>query len=169
MRTLILIFILTSLISGCASQPEYRPAKNNGPGYSEQKITEDRYRINYKSRHSDIAKTTNYAQLRAAELTKQQGYDWFVVSHQETFVEREKINSGSSISTAHQREYVRDCGLLTCQTHSRPTNELSVDINSNIGKSSQVQVILEIRMGKGTRPETESYNAEEVIANLTQS
>jgi hypothetical protein len=169
MKTLIILLSLTSLIAGCASQPDYRPAKNEGQGYSEQKVTDDRYRIQYKSHRSDVAESTNYALLRAAELTQQQGYDWFVVTSRETFVESEKVNTGSSIGASHQREIVRDCGLLTCQTRTRPASEVSMGINLGSETKRQVQAILEIRMGKGTQPETESYNAQEVKQNLKQS
>ncbi|MFQ3220886.1 MAG: hypothetical protein ACI8R9_001501 [Paraglaciecola sp.] len=169
MKTLIILLSLTGLLAGCASQPEYRHAKNGGQGYSEQKVTDDRYRIQFKSRKSDVAKTTNYALLRAAELTQQQGYDWFVIISRETFVESEKVNSGSSIGASHQREMVRDCTLLTCQTRSRPSSEVSMGINLGRDTKNQVHAILEIRLGKGTRPETESYNAQEVLQNLQQS
>lgn len=168
MKTLMILLSLTAFIFGCASQPDYRPAKNGGNGYSEQKVTDDRYRIQYKSRQSDVAGSTNYALLRAAELTQQQGYDWFVITSRETFVESEKVNTGSSIGASHQREVVRDCGLLTCQTTTRPSNEVNMGIHLGSESKKQVQAILEIRMGKGTRPETESYNAQEVQYNLKQ-
>ncbi|MFT5314170.1 MAG: hypothetical protein ACI8Z9_002669, partial [Paraglaciecola sp.] len=129
MKTLIILLSLTSLIAGCASQPEYRPAKNGGYGYSEQKVTDDRYRIQYKSRKSDVAQSTNFALLRAAQLTQQQGCNWFVITSRETFVESEKVKPGASIGATHQREIVRDCGLLGCQTRSRPSSEMSMGIN----------------------------------------
>lgn len=166
MKTLIILLSISTLIFGCATGPDYRPAKNGGQGYSEQKVTEDRYRIQYKSRQSDVAEVTNYALLRAAELTQSQGYDWFVITSRETFVESEKVNNGPTIGASHQREVVRDCGLLTCQTHTRPTNQMSVGLNFGNDSKKQVQAILEIRMGKGTRPETESYNAQEVMQNI---
>jgi hypothetical protein len=168
MKTLIILLSLTSLIAGCASQPDYRQAKRGGQGYSEQKVTDDRYRIQYKSRHSDVAETTNFALLRAAELTKEQGFDWFVVTSRETFVESEKVMPSSSIGATHQREIVRDCGLLTCQTRTRPSNELRAEITSGGASKNEVHAILEIRMGKGTRPEAESYNAQDVVQNLKQ-
>ncbi|MFQ3234851.1 MAG: hypothetical protein ACI9C4_000402 [Paraglaciecola sp.] len=169
MQTLTLLLSLTVLLAGCASQPEYRPAKNGGQGYSEQKVTDDRYRIQYKSRKSDVAETTNYALLRAAELTSQQGYDWFVITNRETFVESEKVDSSSSIGATHRRELVRDCGLLTCQTRSHPSSQMNIGITLANETKNQVHAILEIRLGKGTRPETESYNAQQVLRNLKQS
>jgi len=101
-------------------------------------------------------------------LTQQQGYDWFVITSHETFVESEKVKPSSSIGVAYQRKIARDCGLLSCQSRSRPTNEVSMGINAGSETKSEVHAILEIRMGKGTQPETESYHAQEVKQNLQQ-
>ncbi len=92
MKYLMTMVTLTFLfsVSGCASKPDYRSATNGSVGYSEQKITEDRYRVQFKSHSKLVADASDYALLRSAELTEQQGYDWFVVTSKETFVESEK-------------------------------------------------------------------------------
>jgi hypothetical protein len=80
----LLTLTLLVLVSGCTSRPDYRSAKNGSVGYSEQKITDDRYRVQFKSHSKTVADASDYALLRAAELTQQQGYDWFVVTSRKT-------------------------------------------------------------------------------------
>ena len=171
MRHLMTLVTLTFLVavSGCASKPVYRLATNGSVGYSEQRITEDRYRVQFKSDSKLVADASDYALLRCAELTEQQGYDWFVVTSKETFLESEKQQARSSIGFSQTRQMERNCGLLTCETRSRPSTEVGVNINSGINNDrKEVHSILEIRMGKGVKPNENSYGAQDVIDNLSQ-
>jgi hypothetical protein len=169
MKYFMTLLTLTLLISGCTSKPAYRAAKNGSVGYSEQKITDDRYRVQFKSHTKTVADAADYALLRAAQLTVQQGYDWFVVTSKETFVESEKQQPESSIGFSQTRQVERNCGLLGCETRNRPSSEVGVNINtgSNINRK-EVHSILEIRMGKGVKPNEDSYGAQDVVDNLSQ-
>jgi hypothetical protein len=165
----LLTLTLFVLLSGCALKPDYRSAKNGSVGYSEQKITDDRYRVQFKSYSQLLADASDYALFRSAELTKQQGYDWFVVTSKETFVESEKQQPRSSVGFTQTRQVERNCGLLTCETRSRPSTELGVNINTNLNNDrKEVHSILEIRMGKGVKPNEDSYGAQDVVDNLSQ-
>lgn len=167
-----IIIVLSSvllLLSGCASKPDFRPATNGSVGYSEQKITDDRYRVQFKSYSKTVADAADYALLRSAQLTKQQGYDWFVVTSKETFVESEKIQPASSIGVSQTRQVERHCGLLTCETHSRPSTEVGLRLNAgHTNERKEVHSILEIRLGKGSKPNEDSYSAQDVLDNLNQ-
>ncbi len=167
MKTLITSIFLIFLVTACASKPEYRPANKGSVGYSEQKITNDRYRVQFKSISTSVADAADYALLRSAELTQQQGLDWFVVTSKETFVESQKVEPASAIGLSHQQRVERHCGLLTCETHRRPVNEVGVAFNSGNNRK-EVHSILEIRMGKGLMPNESSYNAADVIENLSK-
>lgn len=68
MQTSILIISIL-LMAGCASNPDYRAANNGSQGYSEQKISDDQYRVEFKSVSNNVADAGDYALLRAAELT----------------------------------------------------------------------------------------------------
>ena len=73
-------------LAACETAPTpYQPASASAPGYSEMRIENDRYRINFKGNSStdrDVVET--YMLYRAAELTLQNGYDIFTVAHRET-------------------------------------------------------------------------------------
>lgn len=159
----IIAMITVTLMTGCASSPGYKAANGSGYGYSETKISDDRYRVQYKARGDDSQPARDYAMLRAAELTLLQGYDWFVVVDRETQVERDQNPSGAQVS--NRTVVSRDCGLLTCDTnvHQVPTYSAGV----STGSRGETEVSIEIRMGKGVRPSSgDSYDAMEVRDNL---
>ncbi|MBA6416568.1 MAG: hypothetical protein ACJAWS_000093 [Oleiphilaceae bacterium] len=166
MKTLITIILMTLLVTACSSKPDYRPANKGSVGYSEQKITNDRFRVQFKSVSTSVADAADYALLRSAELTQAQGFDWFVVTSKETFVESEKVEPASAIGLSRQQRIERRCGLLTCETYSRPANEIGVSFSS-ANSRKEVHSILEIRMGKGVMTNESGYNAADVVENLS--
>ena len=83
----LLYLLLLGLFLGCSSHHsgfEVNTLEQNGYHYTEHKISDNYYRISVRSNtHPDIA---DKASQRATELTKQQGYDWFVIIEQATNV-----------------------------------------------------------------------------------
>ena len=83
MRLMRVSTILTLLLSGvlvaCSSATQYQAAeKRGGQGYTETQLGKDRYRITFTGNSvTDKETVSDYALLRAAELTLQEGYDWF--------------------------------------------------------------------------------------------
>lgn len=165
--TLALISIITiSLLAACASQSDYHAADGRGYGYTEQQLSSDQYRVSFRSRGDDTGLAMDYAMLRASELTMEQGYDWFDIASRDTLVDRERVNSGVPAGTGVSYTTVQDCGLLTCRTYQRPNQ--SYHTGMHLGdERSDVEVIMEIRLGNGIRPTGEqSYDAREVYENL---
>lgn len=144
------------LLSACSSKPEYRPANNGGWGYAEQRIGDNFYRVTFKSRGNDSERAKAYAMQRAAELTKQQGFDWYVIVEKEILRERERDNS-NDIGVNYQREIVRDCSLLACRSRTIHSPQYEADIDSS--NRNEVEVALQVRMGKGVMPESGAYPA----------
>lgn len=70
-------------IAGCASGyygPHYERATSQyDDGYSEFRLDENRYRVQYRLENGDPQLAEDWAMRRAAELTIQHGYDWFQV------------------------------------------------------------------------------------------
>ncbi len=166
MKTSILIISIL-LMAGCASKPDYRAANNGSQGYSEQKISDDQYRVEFKSVSNNVADAGDYALLRAAELTQAQGYDWFVVTNKETFIESKSQASTSSISASQSQQYERSCGLLTCETRVRPTSSVGLQVSNN-DKRKEVHTLIDIKMGKGIKPSENSFSAQDLIENLSK-
>jgi len=73
-------------ISACATSTPYAPAESGrGYGFAEQKIEENRYRITFRGNSLTTRETVEtFLLYRAAELTLQNGYDYFVVVEGDT-------------------------------------------------------------------------------------
>src|SRR3546814_17066735 len=71
-------------LAACVSVTPYQPA-SKGYGYSEQRIENNRFRINFAG-NSDTPKQTveTYLLFRDAELTLKSGYDYFVFASDRT-------------------------------------------------------------------------------------
>ncbi|MEX0903141.1 MAG: hypothetical protein WDZ76_10495 [Pseudohongiellaceae bacterium] len=162
-RTVLIALLI--LVNACSTQTEYRQAGNGGYGYTEHQISQDYYRIHFKSRGDDTGLAWDYAMLRASELTLLNDFDWFSLVSRETLVDRQPA-SAARIGFDVSSETVQDCGLLTCRTYQRPVRQY--DTGMNLGdRRSNVEVILEVQMGKGMRPSgQQSVDAREAYKNL---
>jgi hypothetical protein len=73
-------------LTACASQSAYKPATDSGTyGYYSTPLGDHRYRVGYNGTSTmseNLVK--DYALFRAAELTMQEGKDWFQVVERET-------------------------------------------------------------------------------------
>jgi hypothetical protein len=80
-----LVVALGLLLAGCAAAPTPYQAARNGFGYSEQQIEENRYRVSFVGNSATGRQTVeDYLLYRAAELTVQNGHDWFEVADRHT-------------------------------------------------------------------------------------
>lgn len=160
---------LLALLAACASQPPYRVADENGYGYSERQLTADQFRIHFRGRGDDAGRAIDYAMMRASELTLEQGFDWFDVATRDTLVNSEQVPA-QVVETSAAISYatVRDCGLLNCTTYYRPVSSYHTSANAGMGNPrNEVEVIMDIRMGKGIRPHDHtSYDARELYSRL---
>jgi len=80
--------VLTAGLSACATATPYQPRVTSGAvtgGFSEQKLEGDRYRVAFAGNSLTSRETVErYLLYRAAELTVQQGYDWFETADRRT-------------------------------------------------------------------------------------
>jgi hypothetical protein len=79
-------------LGGCAGPTPYQPSTSlsgSSGGYSEQRLASDRYRVTFAGNSMTSRETVeNYLLYRAAELTVQQGYEWFIMADRD--VERDR-------------------------------------------------------------------------------
>jgi hypothetical protein len=75
-------------VAGCATETAYRPATGTGfyrTGYSDTRIEPNRYRVTFSGNSvTDRDVVERYLLFRAAELTVQNGYDYFVMADRDT-------------------------------------------------------------------------------------
>ena len=78
----------TTLVAACATETTYRPATGSGfyrTGYSDTQIEPNRFRVTFAGNTvTDRDVVERYLLFRAAELTLQNGYDYFVMADRDT-------------------------------------------------------------------------------------
>jgi len=78
----------TLLVAGCATETTYRPATGLGfsrTGYSDRQIEPNRFLVSFAGNSVTSRDTVErYLFFRAAELTLQNGYDYFVMADRDT-------------------------------------------------------------------------------------
>ncbi len=77
---------MAGALSACATpvQTPYQPLHDEG-GYAEQRIEANRYRVTFVGNVvTTREEVENYLLFRIAELTLSQGFDYFVLSNQDT-------------------------------------------------------------------------------------
>lgn len=80
-----------AVLAACATATPYQPAGWDGTqyGYSERPLEQNRYRVNFSGNSlTDRETVENYLLYRSAELTLQNGYDYFVVADRGTEADR---------------------------------------------------------------------------------
>lgn len=80
--------VLSAGLAACATPTPYQPNVRGGAssgGYSEVRLEPDRYRVTFAGNSLTGRETVEgYLLYRAAELTVQNGYDWFAVVERDT-------------------------------------------------------------------------------------
>src|SRR6185312_7056782 len=73
-------------LAACAAPAIYVPASgHNSTGYSDQRLADNRYRVTFTGNSSTRRETVeNFLMLRAAEVTRDAGYMWFVFDQRDT-------------------------------------------------------------------------------------
>jgi len=85
LRKAVLSASLALALAACATATPYQPAMGSAEGYSDLRLENNRYRVNFAGNTFTSRETVErYLLFRAAELTVQQGYDWFETADRRT-------------------------------------------------------------------------------------
>ncbi len=80
-----LTVLMAMILAACGGPTPYGGADNRGYGYSETRIEKNRYRVKFSGNSLTARETVeNYLLYRSAELTKEAGYDYFVIETRAT-------------------------------------------------------------------------------------
>lgn len=152
MRTAILAALASPLIlAACQSTPNPYP----NPGFYETRIEQDRYRLVYRAAPKmPRDRADDFALLRAAEMTLQNGYDWFRITSRETSVIQP---SGPVISL----------GTGSASYGRSSSVGVGVGTSFQLGGGPTPLLTLDLQMGKGARPDDRSaYDARDVAETI---
>jgi hypothetical protein len=76
--------VAAGILAGCATATPYQPLLD-GQGYSDLRIENNRVRVTFQGNAATERQVVeNYLLLRAAELTLESGYDYFVMDNLDT-------------------------------------------------------------------------------------
>jgi hypothetical protein len=159
MKRLVVALLAAAAVSACAATPTvYQPATGpQGVGFSEYRIEADRYRVTFRGGPgAPPEQVADYALLRAADLTLQNGYDWFRVAERDMRQAGPDNRPRMSIGT----------GGASFGGHT--ALGLGLGAGFNLGQGGPpVATTLEILTGKGAAPRgVDVYDAREVRKSI---
>lgn len=161
------IALIIILLAACSSSnPQYQAADQKGFGYSDKQLATDKYWVSYKSRDTNAQRATDFALLRAAELTIAQGYEWFVVSEKDVSGKRLVRNEPTEVHV----DTIANCTSDMCGSVPTTRKYGSDGVNIEQEERADFTVELTVLFGKGERPEPKFvYDAREVIQANTST
>lgn len=156
MRLSAIVAMMFMLFACAATGPTAYGPDDGKFGYSDTQIESDRYRIVYRgSGGMPPGVVEDFALRRAAELTLENGYDWFrVVARDVAGEERGGVGIGAGFGTG---SVGRRSGV-------------GVGVGGNVGQvgaQTYFTVRMEVLMGEGASPEDGAvYNASSILQSL---
>lgn len=162
----VLVLAAALALSACATTgapPPYAAASSaNSVGYSETQIESSRYFVSYRAPNgAEAARLEDYALLRAAELTLENGREWFWVDRRTLDQQTDRRSSGPTIGVG--------VGGATFGRHS--SSGVGVGMTFPLGSQPSGPIArgatLEVRFGEGPKPDVaNAYNAREISMNI---
>lgn len=156
-------------LAACATSTPYGPASGSNPyGFSDQRIEENRYRVVFRGNSSTTREAVEtFLLYRAAELTAQSGYDYFVVTEQDT--ETNKRYSASPNPAFYGRYYYGYgpyCCAFPYYAYGWGWGSPYDDFSTR--EYTRYTAIAFITMHKGTKPadDPQAFDARSVLDNL---
>ncbi len=157
-RFLVPVIASALMLGACATAPTYAPATTpNGAGYYERQIEGSRYFVTYRAAgEADAQMLQDFALLRAAELTLQQGGDWF-------WVDRRALDDAGAPSGPRLGVSVGGGSF-----GSRSGVGVGVGMSFPLGGGGQRahSATVEMRIGEGPKPDDpNAFDAHAIAAN----
>lgn len=163
MRTLALAAV-AGLLAACATPTAYQPSENTGYGFHEQTIEGNRVRITFRGNTlTDRETVETYLLYRAAEVTLQNGKDYFVVSNRDT-----EAHSRLQAEGFGRSRYGFSYWAYRPFGGWSPWYDPFWDEPSRYREVTRYEAIAEIAMFNGPKPANDAaaFDAREVQANL---
>jgi hypothetical protein len=170
----ILALAALGLLAACATPTPYQPA-GSGPdkgGYTSRRIDANRYRVTFSGNSLTSRETVeNYLLYRAAELTVQQGGDWFMLANRgterrsQTYIDQPFGPGPYGYWGPTWRYRNARLGWRSWDPYGRgPFWDQTVDVRT----IDRYEASAEILVRRGARPETNrrAFDAREVMSNL---
>jgi hypothetical protein len=160
-------------LAGCETATPYQPIGLHGSqasgGYSDQQIEGNRWRVTFAGNTLTSRETVErYLLYRAAELTVQQGFDWFTPTDRNTDKQTDTYVDplyGPGYGWGPRWGFYRRGYGWGYGRWGDPFWGAPLDVN----QVSQYQASAEVIMGKGPKPTEHAFDARSVIEHLGPS
>lgn len=163
MRLIAGFAVSAAMLAACAESTPYQRATGGGFGYSEQQIEQNRFMVAFSGNSlTERQSVETFLLYRAAELTREQGYDYFRLIRRDT--EAERRFTGTT-----PRHYDR-FDVFYRYYHPRHgwygwRDPFWDDIN--LREVTRYEAMAEIQLGRGQTPDSpDAFDAADVIRNL---
>ncbi len=163
MRTLVLA-ALAGLLAACATATPYQAASGDRYGFEEQRIEANRVRITFRGNTvTDRDTVETYLLYRAAEVTLQNGLDYFIVANRET----EEHSRLQGYGPRYPR-FAFDYWYFSPRRGWSPWYDPFWDEPMSYREVTRYEAIAEIAMFDGAKPEDDpnAFDARDVQTSL---
>jgi hypothetical protein len=156
-------------LSACATATPYGPAgPGNRYGYSEQRVGPDRYRVSFAGNSVTAREQVEMSLLlRAAEVTVENGYDWFATVNRSTDRDTRYYASPDPFYNGHYGRFWSPYWRFYRGGYwSRWDPFWGPDYD--VHQVTRYEASADIALGHGTKPvnDPNAFDAREVIQNL---
>lgn len=164
------------LVGACATATPYQSAANTDRGYIDQQIENDRWSVSFSGNSlTDRRTVETYLLYRAAELTVQEGFDYFRVVQRQTDEDTRLLPTGPAVGLS---PYYRGfhCNYAFYGAYGGRLRRGYVSAYDPYGfgfgapdyrEITRYEATAEIMMGRGAPPEdADVFTAREVLQNL---
>lgn len=158
----LLLAVAAGLLTACATATPYQPAAVDRYGFEETRIENNRIRINFRGNTLTERETVEtYLLYRAAELTLESGFDYFIVADRDT--ERESRLTGS-----YRPRFAYDYWYFSPRRGWSPFYDPFWDEPTSYREVTRYEAVAEIAMFRGPKPadNPDAFDAREVQQNL---
>ncbi|KCZ55944.1 hypothetical protein HY29_10080 [Hyphomonas beringensis] len=175
-----------AILAACATATPYQAATDSNRGYSEQQIEANRFQVQFSGNTLTDRKTVEtYLLYRAAELTREHGFDYFRVVRRDTDAESRLVPVGGRpyspfydhfyldyIYYGPHAPYYRDPFLRSRYPYSWNVSPFGYydpywGGPAEYRERTSYEASAEILMGKGEKPDDAAFfDAEQVLFNL---
>lgn len=169
-RSLAVLAASAVALAACATATPYQPAGYGGQrgGYAEQRLEENRYRVAFAGNSVTSRDTVEmYLLYRSAELTVQNGYDWFATVNRATDRDTRYVGSPDPWFGSSYGPYWGPSWRFYRRGYwSRWDPYWGNDFD--VREVTRYEANAEIIMGRGAKPagDPNAFDAREVIQNL---
>ena len=158
-------------LAACATATPYQPAGYGGQrgGYAEQRLENDRYRVTFAGNSVTSREQVEMSLLlRSAELTAENGYDWFATVNRATDRDTRFVSS-DPFGYGRYGPYWGPSWRFYRRGYWSAWNDPFWGRNDfDVRQIDRFEATSEIVMGRGPKPagDANAFDAREVIQNL---